>query len=143
MRHHDVLVVVAHAQAARRAGMAGFAHIIAFAVEHLDALVGTVGDVEQPLGVDHDGMRLVKFSRFLAGTAPGFEVIAVGCEFMHQRFAFAVALRDIDLALGTECEIVGLIKAAQMSGRMPLAGAPFHAPHHEYAAVGGHLHHDL
>src|SRR5262245_9606903 len=45
VRHHDVLLVVAHAKPAGRARMARFAEECPLAVENLYALIGSVGDV--------------------------------------------------------------------------------------------------
>ena len=62
---------------------------------------------------------------------------------MHQRITLAVALRDVDLALGAKREIVRFVKTFEMAGLMPLARAPFHTQHHEDAPIGGHLHHEM
>src|SRR5262249_18373791 len=64
-------------QPARRARVFRLAYEIAIAIEHLDALVVAVGDVDEALAVDHDRMGEVELSGPLALRAPQLDEIAV------------------------------------------------------------------
>src|SRR5262245_16064609 len=64
-------------QPARRTRVFRLAHESPVAVEHLDALIVAVGDVDETLAVDHDRMGEVELSRPLPLLAPQLEEVAV------------------------------------------------------------------
>lgn len=133
VREPDV-AVSAHAQAARRAGVAAFANGIAVGVEHLDARVVAVGDVKQPLRVEHQRMRQVELARSFAGATPGGDEIAVAVELVHAGLGLAVALQHVDVARGADHRLVRLVEGAQVAEGMPAAAEALHAEHHLDAA---------
>src|SRR5262249_19109593 len=139
----DVLVVVTHAEAARRARVARLAEVLPVAVEHLYALVRAVGDVDVTLSIGNDRVRHVELSRPLALAAPGAEEISIGVELEDARLALAMARRHVDLAVRPEREIVGLVEAAQMARVMPFSRVALDAQYHENAALRGHLEHEM
>src|SRR5262249_35058072 len=98
-RHHDVLVVVTHAEPAGRARMARFMEEFAVAVESLYALVRPIGDVNVALAIGDYRVRHVELPRPLAFPAPAAQEISVRVELEHARFSLAVPLRDVDLAV--------------------------------------------
>ena len=119
-----------HEQSARRAGVLQFADVVAVGVEHLDAGVVAVGDVEQSLGVEHQRMRQVEFAGALALFAEGLDEVAVAIELQHQRLALAVALQHEQIAARSDHRLVRLVEQPQMAVLVPLAGAVFAAQHH-------------
>ena len=68
---------------------------IAVAVEHLDAPVVAVADIDVALRVGRDGVHEVELARALAALAPGLDPVAVLAELGDARVDVAVA--DIDV----------------------------------------------
>src|SRR5439155_7407237 len=76
----------------------------AVAVEHLDAVVLAIGDIEPALGVAADIVRDVELAGVGAGLAPGAQEFAVDGEFVDA--GVAVAVRDVEmLALRRQCRV--------------------------------------
>ena len=119
-----------HEQPAGRAGVLRLADVVAVGVEHLDARVVAVGDVEQALGVEHQRVRQIEFARALALLAPGLDEIAVPIEFQNERLALAVALQHEKIAGRSDHRLVRLVEQPQVAELMPLAGAVLAAQHH-------------
>ena len=71
--------------------------VFAVAVEHLDAVVLAVGDIDPAVGVGCDVVDDVELAGIGARLAPAFHQFAVGGVFVHA--GIAVAVRHIDLAL--------------------------------------------
>ncbi len=103
---------------------------MAVGVEHLDAGVVAVGDVEQALRVEDERMRQIEFAWPLALAAPGLDEGAVAIELQHARVGLAVALQHEDIAGRPDHRFVRLVEQPQMSERMPIAGAALDAEHH-------------
>jgi hypothetical protein len=97
---------------------------------NLDAGVVAVGDVEQPLRVEHKGVRQIEFARPLAFAAPGLDEGAAGIELQHARVALAVPLQYEDVAGRPDHRLVRFVEQPQMPERMPLAGVALDAQHH-------------
>jgi hypothetical protein len=107
----DVLVRP-HAQAARGARVLRLADVAAVRIEHLDARVVAVGDVEQPLVVGDERMRQVEVARPAPLPVPGLDIIAIGAELVHTGLRLAVPLQHVDLARRTDHRLVRLMKQA-------------------------------
>ncbi len=133
VRQPDVPVGV-HTEAARRAGMRRLPDVITVGVEHLDARVVTVGDVEEPLVVENNRMRQVELARPLAGAAERFDEIAVAVELDDQRLRLAVPLQHEDVAGGPHHRLVRLVEQPQVPVRVPFAALALAAEHHGEAA---------
>ena len=115
-------------EAAGRAEQRSFLHVVAVGVENLDALVAAVGDVDEAVGVERDRMRQVEFAGAAAALAPALQVVAVAVEAQHAVFSLAaVALRDVDVAVRRDGDVVGFREQPQRRGRMPLAGVSLDA----------------
>jgi len=87
-----------HEQPARRAGVFRFADVVAVGIEHLDARVVAVGDVEQTLASNTSECGRSNSPGALALLAEGLDEIAVAVELQHERLALAVALQHVELA---------------------------------------------
>ncbi len=74
--------------------------VFAVAVEHLDAVVLAVGDIDETVGVGCDVVDDVELAGIGARFAPGLDQSAVGREFVDA--GIAVTVRDVDFALGRE-----------------------------------------
>ena len=81
----------------RRPADAEFLLEFAVAVEHLDAAIGAVGDVEIAVGVADDAVRGVELAGAGAALAPVLDQVAVLAEFGDARIAVAVG--DVDAAV--------------------------------------------
>src|ERR1043166_3447017 len=104
-----------HEQPARRAGMLRLADVIALSVEHLDARVVAVGDVEEPFGIEDERMWQVELARSLALLAPGLDEVAVTIELQNERLALAVALQHEQVAGRPDHGVVWLVEQPQMA----------------------------
>src|SRR5262245_21124027 len=62
----------------------------ALGVEHLDAIVATVADVDEPLRVDRHRVRDIELSRCSAARTPRLEILAALVELGDARVAIAV-----------------------------------------------------
>ena len=71
--------------------------VFAVAVEHLDAVVFAVGDVDPAVGVAADVVGDVELAGIGAGLAPGHHQLAVRRVFVDARVAVAVG--DVEVAL--------------------------------------------
>jgi len=129
VRQPDVLIG-AHEQPARRARMLRLADIVAVGVEHLDAGVVAVRDVEQPLRVEHQRVRQIELAGPPALAAPALDEVAVTVEFQHQRLGLAVPLQHEDVAGRSDHRFVRFVQQPQMPERMPLAAVTLDAQHH-------------
>src|SRR5213594_1317855 len=119
------VVVDAHAaadladvEAALRAGLheqaRGTVHVVplglelAVPVEHLDAMVLAVGDVDPAVPATADVVRNVELAGIGAGLAPRAEQRAVRSELVDARVA--VAVRDVEIALRRERSVRAAVK---------------------------------
>ena len=127
---------------------------IAIAVEHLHAVVLAVGDIDPTIGIGADVVDDVEFALAGARSAPRMQQFAVRRIFVHARVA--VAVRDVDLALGRQRGMSAAMKrlAAHIGGG--LAGDAELEQHlpvecdlahkmaavigQEHRVVGGHMH---
>src|SRR5690606_8285544 len=75
-------------------------HESALRVEHLDALILAVGDVDLVATVDGDEMDDGERAGPGSGLPPGAQQRAIGCEAMDA--AIAIAVRNVDLAVRRE-----------------------------------------
>src|ERR1700733_7196046 len=123
-------VVRAHEQPARRARMLGLADIVEVSVEHLNAGIVAVGDVEQALVVEHQRVRQIEFAGPCALAAQSLDEVAVGIELHHARFRLAVPFQHVEVAGGPDHRLVRLLEQPQVPARVPLAGAALDAQHH-------------
>ncbi len=71
--------------------------VFAVAIEHLDAVVFTIGDIDKTVGVGCDVVDDIELAGIAARLAPGFYQPAVGRIFVHA--SVAITVRDINLAL--------------------------------------------
>src|ERR1017187_6072030 len=86
-----------HAQTARTMHVVPLRFEPATPVEHLDAVVLTVGDIDPAGRVAADLVHDVELTRLRAGPAPGEQQLAVRAVFVHPRVAVAVAHVQIAL----------------------------------------------
>src|SRR5580692_5665581 len=93
----DRLVTVWHVETARAVQVFPLRLVFAVAVEHLDAMVLAVGDIDPAVGVGDDVVDDVELAGIGAGFTPTFNQLAVGRVLMHA--SIAVAVGDVDLAL--------------------------------------------
>ena len=77
---------------------------VAVAVEHLDAAVAGVGDIDETLRVDRDASRLTELARGRAGLAPRADELAVLVELRDARVG-AQAIGDVDVAGGVPRDV--------------------------------------
>jgi hypothetical protein len=138
MRQPDVLIG-AHEQPARRAGMLRLADVAAVGVEHLDAGVVAIGYVKQPLRVEHQRVGQIEFTRPAALAAPALDEVAVPVELEHKRFGLAVALQHEDVTGRPDHGLVRFVQQPQMPERMPFAAVALDAQHHFEAPCGTEL----
>ena len=86
------------------------ADIFSILVEHLDARVVAVGDVEQALRVEHQRVRQVELARPFAFLAPGLDEVAVAIELQHHQLTLAVALQYEEIAARADHGLVRLVE---------------------------------
>ncbi len=77
--------------------------VFAVAVEHLDAVVLAVGDIDPAIRVAAHIVGDVELAGIGAGLAPCHQQLAVGRIFVDARIAVAVG--DVDLALRRQCRV--------------------------------------
>src|SRR6266852_9581979 len=109
---------LADVEAALRTGLheqaRGTVHVVplrlelAVAVEHLDAMVLAVGDVDPPVRVAADVVRDVELARVGAGLTPRAEQRAVRRVLVHARVAIAVG--DVEIALWRQRRVRAPVK---------------------------------
>src|SRR3954470_14694254 len=68
-------------------------------VEHLDAAVLPIGDVQVLVAIDHDAVRRVELARLRTAVAPVLHQVAFARELHHPRVAVAVS--DVGAPVGT------------------------------------------
>ena len=83
---------------------------LAVAVEHLDAPVAAVGDIDIALGVGADAVRRAELARLAAAVAPGLHPVAVLVDLGDARIDVAVA--DIGVARRVPGHVGRLTEAA-------------------------------
>ena len=120
---------------------------IALGVEHLDATVAPVGDIDAVLRVHGDGVQGVELSRFLAVTAPGLQPAAVRGDLGHARVDVAVA--DVGVAVAVPGHVGNLAELAvhRRQGRLGMGqgmgalvgGLGLAAEHHGHLPAGVNL----
>src|SRR5476649_2791387 len=120
---------------------------VAFAVEHLDAPVASVGYIDTSLGVKRDAMGRVELTGAGAALAPGLNPVTVLVDLGHTRVDIPVA--DVAVAGGIPRHVGHLAEAARLGGKRRirmlertglLIGRLLLAPEdHRYAAVGREL----
>src|SRR5262249_10952756 len=86
---------------------------VAVAVEYLNPVVAGVGDVDVPLGVEHDAVDRVELARLAAAGSPRFDEVAVLVQLRDPRIAgrLARAVRDVDVAGPIPRDIRGPVEA--------------------------------
>ena len=115
--------------------------VVAFLVEDLDAVVAAIGDPEATLGVEFQGVGGAELTVAYADLSPLHEAGAVGREldnsrrrarcpsFFHRRITghalTAVTIGDIDTAVGSDDDVIGLVKLVRPAARLP-GGAEAH-----------------
>src|SRR5262249_58060338 len=132
-----------HAERPRVSAQAPLLLERAFGVEHLDATVLPVGDVEIVLRVDHDRMRGIEVARSSAALAPTLHQVALLVELGDA--GFAVAVGHEDRAVGAPGDIGRLVEVGGTRDRAldhvgrpgPRLRAP--AEHHLHALLGVEL----
>ena len=106
--------------------------VLAVAVEHLDAVVLAVGDIDPAVGVGDDVVDDVELAGIGARLAPGLYQLAVGRVFVHA--GIAVAVRHVDLALRRQRGVGAAVeRLAAHEGR----GLVGNADGQQHLAVGG------
>ena len=92
----------------------GRAHVLdlglerAVVVEHLNALVAHIGDVDVALGIDGDGVGNIELAGFGTGRAPGLDELPVLVELGDA--GVAVPVGDEDVAGSVPGHIGGLVE---------------------------------
>src|SRR6185437_3671922 len=129
---------IGHAEAAGAVDVVPLRLVAALAVEHLDAVVLAVGDIDPAIGVGDDVVHDVELAGPGAGLAPGEEQLAVVRVFVHARIAIAVG--DIDLLLRRERGVGAAVEGSAADiGR----GLARHAELQEQRALEGELAHGV
>ena len=123
----------------------------AVAVEHLDAVVAAIGDIDIAVGVGRDRMRGVELAGLLAAVAPRFQPVAVLVDLGDARIDIAVA--DEGVAGLVPGHVGDLAKPAVLGGQRRLrmlerlgvfvGGFLLAAEHHDDAALGIELDHHV
>src|SRR5215510_9636874 len=106
----------------------------AVAVEYLHAVVLAVGDVDPAVVVGGDVVGDVELAGIGAGGAPAHQVFAVGRVLVDA--GIAVAVGNVDLALGRKCRVGTAVERLTAQERRRLVG---HADGHQHLAVAGDL----
>src|SRR5215212_3971916 len=94
----DRLVSIRHAEATGTMQVLPLRLELTVAVEHLDAVVFAVGDIDPAVGIATDVVDDVELALTGPGRAPGHEQLAVGRVFVDT--GIAIAVRHVNLALG-------------------------------------------
>ena len=94
----DRLVPIRHAESARTVKVLPLCLEPAVAVEHLDAVVLAVGDIDPAVGIATDVVDDVEFALAGPRRPPRHEQLAVGRVFVDA--GIAIAVRHVNLALG-------------------------------------------
>ena len=92
----DRVAGIVHVEPARPVQIVPLRLVLAVAVEHLDAVVLAVGDIDPAVGVGADVVHDVELAGVGAGLAPRHQQFAVRRIFVHP--GIAVAVGDVDLA---------------------------------------------
>ncbi len=121
------------------------------AIEHLDAVVAAIGDVDVPLRVSGDAMRRIELAGTGAAVAPRFQPVAVFVHLCDPRVDVAVA--DEGVAGGIPCHVGDLPEAAVLGGqgrlgmfqrrRVFVGGLLLAAEYHQHAAFRVELDHHV
>src|SRR5207302_9993999 len=115
------------------------------AVEHLNAAVVAVSDIDIALRVGRDGVYQIELARPLAFLAPGFHPVAIPVELGDARIHVAVA--DIavagrvpgDISRLAEAAVVMRINLLAVPGRRLVRGFLLAAKHHHHTPFGAEL----
>ncbi len=110
---------IVHVEPARAVQIVPLRLVLAVAVEHLDAVVLAIGDIDPAIGVGADVVHDVELARVGAGAAPRHQQFAVGRVFVHPGVAIAVG--DVDLAFRRQCGVGTAVErfAAHIGRRLP------------------------
>ncbi len=108
----------------------------AVSFEYLDAVVLSVGHVEQAVGSEGDDVRRVELARFGAVATPVEEKPAVGGELCNARIA--VAIGDKKFAARKHADMRGLEKMGGVA-----AGDAVDPEREQQFSFGGKLHDDV
>ena len=91
---------IIHVEPARPVQIVPLRLVFAVAVEHLDAMVLPVGDIDPAVGLGADVVHDIELALAGARLSPGHQQLPVGRIFMN--LGVAVAVRNVDLALRRE-----------------------------------------
>src|SRR5262249_9582690 len=112
-----------------------FGNELAVGLENLNAIVGTVSDVDAPHRIEGDAVRRVEFARSLAVFAPRGDELSVLGELDDPVIGpGAVPIGDVDFAVGRDHDRAG---PRQIAGAV--AGQSRPAQNHQFLAVGSKL----
>src|SRR5439155_4075310 len=131
----DVEAIALDEDAPRRAEIRPLRDELAALIEHLDALVAAIADVEPPLRIDGDAVRLVELSRLGPLAAPPSDELAVLRVLDYPRVG-ALAVGDEDVAVLRDDQIG---HAVERVARLIVAGDALAAERHQQLAVGAEL----
>src|SRR5439155_17170613 len=123
--HVDVLAADIHA--ARQTSILELADEGAVGIEDLDPLILAVGHPQQSLRIERDAVGDVELTRGLPFAAPRLDEAAGLVELEHPGIATGsrrVSLRDEDIAVRADGDVVRLIQFVRPSGFVPGAGLP-------------------
>src|SRR5260221_6357417 len=120
-REHPEEPVVADADVVRLLDVRKLVEVLAVLVEHLDAIVRAIGDVDASVLVDRDRVRRLQLAVAGAARAPHHQELAVLVELGDARVAVAVAdeegpvgqPRDVGGALEVRAVVARLVARAQ------------------------------
>src|ERR1700730_8974868 len=96
----DRVTGIVHVKPARAMQVIPLRLILAVAVEHLDAVVLAVGDIDPAISIGADVVHDVEFAWASAGLAPRLQQLAVGRVFMDASIPEPVG--DVDFPLGRQ-----------------------------------------
>src|SRR5581483_9754560 len=125
--HIDVLA--ADIKRAGQTRILDLADVLSIRIENLDALILTVGHPELALGVHRDSVRNVELARLSALASPELEELAVLVELEDARILRhaappgpgSVALRNENVPVGSDRNVVGFVEEMRPRGLIPRA----------------------
>src|SRR5215469_6676716 len=141
----DRVPEIIHVEAARPVQVVPLRLVFSVAVEHLDAVVLAIGDINPAVGVGAYVVHDIELAGAGAGLAPRHQQFAVGREFVNARIAVTVG--DVDLAFRGERRVRAAVKRLTAHIGRGLAGdadleqqfAVERALAHEMSAVIGQI----